>query len=205
MATTALSLGDTALPLAGKLYPELNSNEDFYRYLKMEKSESLKKQIKELNKENQKYKRKEKRFATASSIIKYSSLVLMGGIELSSLAIGFLIPGGGLIALIFGTSGGGLELFSELLIRKIIGIEKKKYLGKWIKSKACLDKVYNFSNKAMIDGLITDDEILECRNILNEYENEKINAKSNESSKNIEHIPKEDFQKLINTLQKLSK
>ena len=68
---------------------------------------------------------------------------------------------------------------------------KKKYLRKWIKTKVTLDKVYNFCNKAMIDGLITDDEILECRNILNEYENEKIMSKSNESSKNIEHIPKE--------------
>ena len=94
----------------------------------MENSESLKKQIKELNKENQKYKRKEKQFSTASSIIKYSSLVLMSGIEISSLAIGFLIPGGGLIALIFGASGGGMELLSELLIRKILGIENKKYL-----------------------------------------------------------------------------
>ena len=68
-----------------------------------------------------------------------------------------------------------------------------------------MDKVHNFSQKAMIDGLITDDEILECRNILNEYENEKINTKSNESSKNIETIPKEDFQKLITALQKISK
>ena len=101
----------------------------------MEKSEGLKKQIKELNKENQKYKRKEKRFATASSIIKYSSLVLMGGIEIPSLAIGLLIPGGGLIALILGVSGGGTELLSELIIRKIIGIEKTKYLRKWIKTK----------------------------------------------------------------------
>ena len=36
-------MGDSALPLAGKLYPEINSNEDFYKYLKQEKSESLKK------------------------------------------------------------------------------------------------------------------------------------------------------------------
>ena len=122
-------------------HPELNSNEDFYKYLKVEKSESLKKQIQELNKENQKYKRKEKRFATASIIIKYSSLVLMGGIEISSVAIGFLIPGASIIALILGTSGGLCEILSELLIRKIIGNEKRKYLGKWIKTKACLDKV----------------------------------------------------------------
>ena len=169
----------------------------------MEKSEGLKKQIKELNKENQKYKRKEKRFATASSIIKYSSLVLMGGIEIPSLAIGLLIPGGGLIALILGVSGGGTELLSELIIRKIIGNEKRKYLGKWIKTKACLDKVHTFSQKAMIDGLITDDEILECRNILNEYENEKINAKSNNTESPVKNLSKEDIQKLVDTLKQI--
>ena len=129
----------------------------------------------------------------------------MGGIEISSIAVALIFPSEGIIALILGSSGGASELLSELLIRKIIGNEKKKYLGKWIKTKATLDRVYNFSNKAMIDGLITDDEILECRNILFEYENEKIYCKSNEQAKNKEHIPKEDFQKLINTLQKLTK
>ena len=37
----------------------------------------------------------------------------------------------------------------------------------------------------MIDGLISDDEIQECRNILNEYENEKISRyiKTNQTLK----------------------
>ena len=153
-----------------KHYPQLASNEDFYKYLKLEKSET--------------HKRKEKQFSTANNIIKYSPLVLIGGIEISSIALALIYPSAGNIALILGSIGGASELLSELLIRKIIGNEKKKYLRKWIKTKATLDKVYNFSNKAMIDELITDDEILECRNILNEYENEKINCKSSDSSKN---------------------
>ena len=113
--------------MATKLYPELNSNEDFYKYLKLEKSEGLKKQINELKKKNQKYKRKEKQSSTASNILKYSSLVLTGGIEISSIALALIFPSAGIIALILGSSGGATELLSELLIRKIIGNEKKVF------------------------------------------------------------------------------
>ena len=122
----------------------------------------------------------------------------MTGIEATSITVGLLIPGGGVVALILGSIGGISEFIWELLILKIIRNEKKKYLQKWIKTKASLDKVYSFSNKAMIDGIITDDEIVECRNILNEYENEKM--KLNQKT---DQIPKEDFQKLLSVLQKL--
>ena len=161
------------------IYPEVSSNvvasapplimrDD----IKIEQLKHIMTKVEEIRREMEHYKKLKNRLSFLHAILKYMSLGVIVLSEISSFVILSLLSGGVSIPLIFLFVSIGVGSIKLLMIPiSKLGFNKRKnhYNKKYISAQSFLDKISYFLLKANRDGLISDEEIEDFKNMIDTY------------------------------------
>lgn len=126
--------------------------------------------IKRIDFKDKKYRKIEKKLKILERLIKYSSYGMGISLEVVAVLIQLVLPLVSTpISLSIGASGLAIPLLCESLI-EALSIERAKFKKKSTEAHEVLLKLYRFTEKALKDKIISDEELQEYEQIINGYD-----------------------------------
>ena len=148
-----------------------------------------------------------KRYKVINNIVKYSSYSVLTISEVVGVVLAILGTSGILIPVVIGVSGFAETLIAVIISDGFLNRRSNHYKDLTNKIKIFIAKFYHFSNKALSDNIITDDELSECEILQKEYNNILNNHREviHKDNKNVNQLIENQLKLITTQMQELKK